>query len=50
MLLLFYILRTKECLGYCTPNVCHWYEAAAGLRTAVLKSLLLNLQAVLQTL
>ena len=50
MLLLFYIPMTKECLGYSTPDVCHWYQTAAGLRIAVLNSLQLNLQAVLHSL
>ena len=50
MLLPFCIPRMKECRGYSTPDVCPWCQTVAGLRKAVLNSLLPNLQAVLRNL
>ena len=50
MILLLYIPMTNECLGYSTPDVCHWYQTAARLRIAVLNSLQPQLQAVLHSL
>merc|ERR1712185_673410 len=50
MLLLSYIPRTKECLGYFTPDVFHWCQTAAGLHVPVLNSLQLYLRAVLHGL